>query len=181
MRRDKDRFPVRGYHSAQRAAQLFPSLQKGQCWKGHFDNTFYLASKLRSQSAERSASDFPLIHGNKLCNLLWGTEITSLVQFGLGIGQLTVWSRPELESLVGNSKSERMYCIAHSLLFSFYARYLKAVEPLFWTDSCPVCFWHRTLTSTGFHDRAQGSNFTLTFLFLLFTIVSHCNWKLSKW
>lgn len=36
------------------------------------------------------------------------------------IGQLTVWSRPELESLVGNSEPERMYCTAHSFSLCFF-------------------------------------------------------------
>lgn len=110
-----------------------------------------------------------LILSNKLCDLLLGMEITSLVLFCLVLDHCCL---PEVESLVGSSQPERMYCLAHfspSAFFLFIQGAWKRSNPYFELTHALFVFWHSNLTRWG-----EGSNFVFIFLFLNF---AHCNWK----
>lgn len=113
-----------------------------------------------------------LILSNKLCDLRLGMEMTSLVL--LVVLVLDPCCLPEVESLVGSSQPERMYCLAHfslSAFFLFIQGAWKRSNPYF--ELTHGLFVFSTQKSHALRGRFQFC----VHIFVLFSNFAHCNWK----
>lgn len=122
----------------------------------------------RRSDSQQQASWPPFRDGNYVsCTVLFRT------------GRLTVWSLPALESPVGNSQPERMYCLAHfalSAFFFFTQGAWKRLSPCFELTHALFVFDMENVTS------ASGKVLILCSRFFggVFLHFAHCNWKFQN-